>query len=267
LGTEVTSHTQAGRRSQSYGKLIRLGLSEALLTAVLLFGVMTVVRWTFGPSPISRHVETLHGRLAIVGVIVGLFLIAIMLFPPSRYTGAHMNPAISLAMWRYGLLSRPATIFYIAGQLLGSVCGVVIGGLVWGSTLSRAPLSFAVLQPAPHWTAAQVFPIEAATTGVIVLTAGLVLSSPRTAPAIPFVVGGLICLLVIALGSLSGGSDNPARQFGPAMMSGQMNLLWVYLVAPLVGGFLAPPIQKLIHPAKPATHSLCGPNRSQTASQ
>jgi glycerol uptake facilitator-like aquaporin len=239
--------------------VVLLGLSEALLTTCLLFGIVTVVRWTFGPSPISDHVRSLHGRLGIVGLAVGLLLVAIMSFPPSRASGAHMNPAISLAMWRYGLLSRAALLFYIAGQLVGSVSGVLLGAFIWGSTVSRPPLSFAVVHASRHWTAAQVFPVEAATTAALIITVGLVLSNPSTARAVPVVVGALICLLVIALGSLSGASDNPARQFGPAALSGQTSLLWVYLTAPLVGAYFAPPLQRLIRPRQPTTHSLCRP--------
>jgi glycerol uptake facilitator-like aquaporin len=256
---------EAERATQRFGhtrKLALLGLSEALLTALLLFGIVTIVRWTFGPSPISDHVGSLHWRIAIVGLAVGLLLSAIMLFPLSRASGAHMKPAISLAMWRYGSLSRAAMLWYIAGQLLGSISGALLGRLIWGSIVSRPPLSFAVVHAAPHWTAAEVFPIEAATTAALVITVGLVLSNPRTVRATPFVVGTLICLLVIAFGNLTGGSDNPARQFGPAALSGQTSLLWVYLIAPLVGGYFAPPLQRLIHPRYPTTHSLCGSNAS-----
>ena len=112
--------------------LAQLGLCEALLTAFLLFGIVTIVRWTLGPSAISDHVTGLHGRLALVGLAVAFLLIAIMLFPLSRVSGAHMNPAISVAMWRYGLLSRAAVLCYIIGQLVGSICGVLVGRLTWG---------------------------------------------------------------------------------------------------------------------------------------
>jgi glycerol uptake facilitator-like aquaporin len=260
--TGVEATTEQAGRAPNRTELAQLGLCEALLTAFLLFGIVTIVRWIFGPSPISDHITGLHGRLALVGLAVALLLIAIMLFPLSRMSGAHMNPAISLAMWRYGLLSRAAVLCYIVGQLVGSICGVLVGRLIWGPVVSRPPLSFAAVHAARHWTEAEVFAVEATTTAVIVVTASLVLSNPRTAPAIPFVIGSLIFLLVIAFGSLSGGSDNPARQFGPAILSGQTNLLWVYLVAPLVGGYLAPPLQRLIHSRHPTTHSLCRPNGS-----
>src|SRR5579862_2312136 len=140
---------QAGQ-APNQTALARLGLCEALLTAFLLFGIVTIVRWTFGPSPISDHITSLHGRLALVGLAVGLLLIAIMLFPLSRMSGAHMNPAISLAMWRYGLLSRAAVLSYIVGQLVGSICGVLVGRLIWGSTVSRPPLSLAALHAGRH---------------------------------------------------------------------------------------------------------------------
>jgi glycerol uptake facilitator-like aquaporin len=254
---EMTQPDTANSESAPARTVVLLGLSEALLTTSLLFGIVTIVRWTFGPSAISDHVRSQHGRLAIVGLAVGFLLVAIMSFPPSRASGAHMNPAISLAMWRYGLLSRAALLFYIAGQLVGSVSGVLLGALVWGSAVSQPPLSFAVVHAGRHWTAVQVFPVETATTAVLIVIVGLVLSNPRTARAVPVVVGTLICLLVITFGSLSGASDNPARQLGPAALSGQTGLLWVYLTAPLVGAYFAPSLQRLIHPGQPSTHSLC----------
>jgi hypothetical protein len=71
----------------------------------------------------------------------------------------------------------------------------------------------------------------------------------------PFIGGG-----IALLGTASGGSENPARQFGPAIASGQTRFLWAYLLAPVLAAVLAAAARRAIHPARQVmTHRLCGP--------
>ena len=148
---------------------------------------------------------------------------------------------------------------YTAAQLSGSVLGVLAARGLWGAVAARPPVSYAVLQPAPLWSTAPLFIAELIGMGVIVFLVGYFLSVHRLAPQVPWLVGGLIGLGVAALGTQTGGSLNPARQFGPAVVSGHTSELWVFLVAPMVGAELAPrllnPIQKR---RRVLTHRLCG---------
>jgi glycerol uptake facilitator protein/aquaporin Z len=104
-----------------------------------------------------------------------------------------------------------------------------------------------------------VFPVEAASMAAIIVIVALFLGSPKLASKVPFTVGTCIGLVIFSLGPVTGGVVNPARQFGPAVISGQTQLLWVFLLAPLVGGFLAPVIHRFLPGPKPTTHALCGP--------
>jgi glycerol uptake facilitator-like aquaporin len=95
---------------------------------------------------------------------------------------------------------------------------------------------------------------------VIVLIIGLCLSVPRLARAVPWLVGLFIGGAIALLGTASGGSENPARQFGPAIASGQTRFLWAYLLAPLLAAVLAAAARRAIQPAREVmTHRLCGP--------
>ncbi len=95
---------------------------------------------------------------------------------------------------------------------------------------------------------------------VIVLIVGFCLSLRRLARAVPWIVGFLVGGAIASLGTLSGGSDNPARQFGPAVNSGQTRFLWVYLLAPVLAAVLAAAARRAIHPARQVmTHRLSGP--------
>jgi glycerol uptake facilitator protein/aquaporin Z len=88
---------------------------------------------------------------------------------------------------------------------------------------------------------------------------GLCLASRRSARAVPLVVGLMVGIAIVGLGTLTGGSDNPARQFGPAIMSGSTHDLWIFMLAPLAGALLAPLIHRALLRNPLTTHALCGP--------
>src|SRR3954462_13928228 len=94
---------------------------ELMLTSVLLFGVTTVVRFVVGPSPISRAFPQIHVELLIVGAAVGVLLTGLIKSPPGKISGGHTNPAISLAMWRFGVFPAAGILPYVAAQLLGDI--------------------------------------------------------------------------------------------------------------------------------------------------
>jgi glycerol uptake facilitator-like aquaporin len=238
-------------------------LCEGALTLVLLFCVQAIVRWVFGPSPISSSVHGLHARLVIVGAIVATLLPLLILSPLGRTSGGHMNP-VSLAMWRYGILRRQAVPYYIAAQLAGSVLGVLLGRAVWGVPLGRQPVSYGVLHPATNLGALAFFALEAGTMAAIIVPVGLCLASRRSARAVPLVVGLLVGTAIASLGTLTGGSDNPARQFGPAIMSGSTRELWIFILAPLTGALIAPLIHRALRCNPLTTHALCGPGAQST---
>jgi glycerol uptake facilitator-like aquaporin len=222
---------------------------------VLLFGVVTFVRWVIGPSAISRAIPQIHLQLLIVSTAVGLLVAGLILSPPGRASGGHMNPAISLAMWRFGVFPAAGLLPYTAAQLAGSAVGALAG-----SAAARPPVSYAALQPAPSWGVGQLFGTEALSMFVIVLIIGLCLSVARLAGTVPWIVGLLVGGAIAGLGTFSGGSDNPARQFGPALNSGQTRFLCVYLLAPMLAAALAAAARRAIHPARQVTtHRLCGP--------
>jgi glycerol uptake facilitator-like aquaporin len=233
---------------------------EFLLTFVLLFGVVTFVRWVIGPSAVSRAIPDIHLQLLIIGTAVALLVAGLMISPAGRTSGGHMNPAISLAMWRFGVFPAAAVLPYLAGQLSGSALGALAAGVVWGSAAERHPVSYAALQPAASWGTGQLFGTEVVSMFVIVLVIGFSLSVPRLAGAVPWICGLLVGGAIALLGTTSGGSDNPARQFGPAVSSGQIRFLWVYLLAPMLGAALAAVARRALHPDRHVmTHRLCGP--------
>jgi glycerol uptake facilitator-like aquaporin len=232
---------------------------ELILTSILLFGVASIVRWVIGPSVISRAIPQIHGELVLVGVAVALLLAGLILSPLGRASGGHMNPAISLTMWRFGVFPGAGVVPYTVAQLLGSVVGVLAARVVWGEVIAERPVVYAALQPGPLWTIAELFAAETVSMAVIVLIVGICLADDRVARFVPWVVGVLIGMAIAVLGTSTGGSVNPARQFGPAVMSGETHFLWVYLLAPMVGAVIGAWLRQMIqHRRAVLTHRLCG---------
>jgi len=243
----------------SVARLARDSVFELMLTSILLFGVVSIVRWVVGPSRISGTIPGIHAELWIVGAAVALLLTGLILTPPGRASGGHMNPAISLAMWRFGVFPGAGVVPYTIAQLVGSVLGVIAAHRAWGNVVAEPPVVYASLQPAPGWLTWELFTTEAFGMAVIVFLVGLCLAVQRLTPFVPWIVGALVGLGIALLGTATGGSLNPARQFGPAVVSGQTQFLWAYLVAPLVGAAAAAWLRSLLqYRRKVLTHRLCG---------
>ena len=245
--------------SASFTRLARDSGFEFALTAVLLFGVVSIVRWVIGPSPISRAIPQIHIELVIVGATVGLLLAGLILSPPGRASGGHTNPAISLAMWRFGVFPGAGVLPYAVAQLLGSVVGVVGAREVWGPVVAARSVEYAALQPGPGWSTWELFVGEALGMAAIIFIVGVCLAVHRLAPFVPWIVGALVGTGIAALGTATGGSLNPARQFGPAVLSRVTLHLWVYLLAPMLGAELAVWFRQAIQSRRAVlTHRLCG---------
>src|SRR5277367_4743598 len=253
----------ATRRSR-FVELARHSALELILTSTLLFGVTTIVRFVVGPSAISRAFQQIHVELLIVGAGVGILLTGLITSPLGKISGGHMNPAVSFAMWRFGVFPAAGILPYVAAQLLGSVCGVMAARAIWGRVVEQPPVLYAVILPAPRWSAAPVFFAEAVGMAVIVFAVGYFLSVQRLAPFVPWLVGILIGLGIAMLGTETGGSLNPARQFGPAIVSGHTDKLWVFLLAPLAGAEVAARLLKTFQRrSQVLTHRLCGTEVSE----
>jgi glycerol uptake facilitator-like aquaporin len=247
------------RERISFGRLARDSAFELILTSVLLFGVVSIVRWVIGPSPISRAIPGIHAELWIVGAAVAFLLAGLILSPLGRASGGHTNPAISLAMWRFGVFPGAGVIPYAIAQLFGSVLGVATARSMWGNAMAEPPVVYAALQPGPGWSSWELFATEAFGMAVIVFLVGLCLAVQRLTPFVPWIVGALVGIGIAVLGTATGGSLNPARQFGPAVVSGQTQFLWMYLAAPLVGAAIAAWLRSLLqYRRKVLTHRLCG---------
>jgi glycerol uptake facilitator protein/aquaporin Z len=159
-------------------------------------------------------------------------------------------------MWMFGSFRLFGVIVYAAAQVAGSVAGTLLARLVWGRPFTARPVDNAVLLPAKGWNSLDVFGVEASSVCLIVLLIGIYLSSHKLSVWLPLVAGLLFGVAIAALGGLTGASENPARELGPALFSGETSDLWAYLCGPIIGALLAGVAYKILRQVPAPTHSL-----------
>jgi aquaporin Z len=180
----------------------------------------------------------LHGEsqisLAAAVVAPGLMVMAIILFM-GAVSGAHLNPAVSLAFALRGDFPWKRVPGYIVIQLLGATLACLFLYAVFGNVQHLG-----ATLPGPGYADWQALLME------IVLTATLVSVILGTASAAQNVgaiaalgVGGYIALAGLWSAPVSGTSMNPARSFGPALVSGDFSSYWVYVLGPIAGALIA----------------------------
>ncbi|MEU8233280.1 aquaporin [Actinoplanes sp. NPDC048967] len=231
---DVTARaTMRPTRVDGRAALVELGLTTAFMATVF-----TLVRWGIGTMGARATGTELRIRVIVVSVLVGLVIVGFAASPPGRFSGAHMNPAITVGLFASGSVPARRVLPYLAAQTAGSIAAAAVTRLCWGPAVAERPVRWAVVQPGPGWGGLSVTLAEAATLAVIVAVM-CVVAARRPAWPLVWIVGGLFGLQGAVLGTLTGGSANPARQLGPAVFSGEFRLLAAYLIAPVAGGVLA----------------------------
>jgi glycerol uptake facilitator protein/aquaporin Z len=133
---------------------------------------------------------------------------------------------------------------------------------MWGHA-ALSLVGYGAVGPATTWQPESVFVAEAGSLTLLILVVGFFLARRGHARLLPPVIGLFVGLVIAFLGPLSGGSINPARQLGPAALSGHTTCLWIYLVAPIVGAVLGASVHRLlIRPPRMREHALMSGSRT-----
>ena len=175
--------------------------------------------------------EATTGVLGAVGValVFGL-VIMVMVYATGHLSGAHINPAVTIAFTLTRHFSPRDAVAYMTAQFAGATAAAVVLLQVWpakpadlGATVPSIPIAGALVYEAVM-TAILMFVILAVATDVRAVGTGAAIA-----------IGGTIGLDALFGGPLTGASMNPARSFGPALLSGQWQDFWIYLIGPVVG--------------------------------
>jgi glycerol uptake facilitator-like aquaporin len=253
--------TTAGARAAARITTLRLRAwsSELVGTTVLLLTEVVLVRLLFGDgSPIAEAIPGAVARLAMIGAATGLLITGLIVSPLGRRSGGHFNPAVTAAFWLLRAIPTLDAVGYMVAQLLGSMAGVLLGRLLLGPVVAAPAVRYAAIRPAPGWPAAMVFTGEAVSAFVLMAVVVYFMTQPRLARWTPAAAGVVVGLLIVAGGLGSGGSFNPARQFGPALLAHEWGHPASYLAGPVAGAAVLALIARAVLPPRPVSCALCG---------
>ena len=167
-----------------------------------------------------------------VAIVFGLVIVA-MAYSIGNVSGCHINPAVSLAMLISGKMTAADFIGYIVAQFAGAIAGAAAMIPFLGSDCGFGANALF------EGSIGKSFAIEAILTFIFVLAILGVTSKVENSSVAGLVIGLSLTLVHILGIHFTGTSVNPARSFGPALFSGSLDTVWVFILAPLVGGAVA----------------------------
>lgn len=204
--------------------LLRRAFAEALAAFALVFAGCGAI--------ITNQVR--DGALGTVGVaIVFGLVIMVMVYATGHLSGAHINPAVTIAFAVARHLPSREASAYVAAQLAGALAASLTLLAIWPST--PADLGATV----PSIGAGSAFVYELVMTAILMFVIMAVATDTRAVGAAAAIaIGGVIGLDALFGGPLTGASMNPARSLAPALVAGQWHDIWVYLAGPVAGACL-----------------------------
>jgi aquaporin NIP len=200
-------------------------------------------------------VDAKTGTLGHIGVAITFGLvIMVMIYAVGHISGAHFNPAVTFAFALTRHFPRGRTLAYWSAQLLGALSAAAV---LRGSLGNIADVG----ATQPFGSQAQSFLWELALTFFLMFVIMAVATDTRAVgEAAAIAIGGTVGLDALFGGPVSGASMNPARSIGPALVSGNLHALWLYIVAPIFGAvFGAVAYQFVRGEPVEATESLLAP--------
>lgn len=230
--------------SQVGQRPLRAAVTEFIGTAILVF-----VGTSAAVASAARGTDVFD-TLAVV-LAFGLTLVALVA-AFGHVSGCHLNPAVTVGLAATGRFPWSAAGVYVVAQLVGGVAGAAATWFSYGGR-ARSEAALGATFPAEGVSVGRAFMIELLVTFVLVLVVVSVATDDRAESAVaPVAVGFALAAGIFVAGPLTGGAVNPARAFGPNLLAGELAPLWLYLVAPTLGGLLAALLYaRVLAPAQP----------------
>jgi MIP family channel proteins len=182
-----------------------------------------------GPGAAMVNAVT-GGALGTTGIALAFaFVVMAMIYALGHVSGAHINPAVTVALWSSGRFPGREVTPYIGAQCAGAVAASYVLLAVLGNVGHLGATLPTVAPP-------QAFALECLLSFALMLVITAVATDNRIPPGFaPIAIGLTVGFCALTGGPLTGASMNPARSFGPAVVGGLWHAHWLYWVAPITG--------------------------------
>lgn len=222
----------------------RAYLAEGIATyGLVFFGPLSVI------LAISAFGEGLTTQSVLFIALAHGGAIALMIYTFGHISGAHINPAVTISMMITKKIGIVDGVGYIASQLIGAVAAAATLKVILPEL--GAKVNFGT-QGGPsellNKSISSGFAVEAILTFFLVVVIFMTAVHKKASPGWHgFTIGGMIFLIHLIAVPLTGASVNPARTFGPALISGFWEYHWLYWAAPILGGIIAGLIMNYVY--------------------
>jgi len=177
--------------------------------------------------------DVTNGAVSHVGIAItfGLIVMA-MIYSFGSISGAHINPAVTIAFSFTDRFNKKDLVPYLLAQLLGAF---LASGVLRYLFQEHENLGATL----PYGTSGQSFILEVILTYFLMLVIIFVSQNKEVTNLTGIAVGATVLLEAMFAGPITGASMNPARSIAPAVVSGNISELWIYILAPIIGAILA----------------------------
>lgn len=212
---------------------------EAALLGTFMVSACLFSALLFYPAgPVARLIPDPFQRRVLMGVAMGATAVALNYSAWGKQSGAHYNPAVTLAFARLGKIARGDVVGYVSAQFVGALAGVFLAGLVVRNMLAHSEVHYAVTRPGSGGVAVA-FIAEAVISWILMTVVLTTSNRAKLAPYTGLFAGLLVATFIAIEAPLSGMSMNPARTVGSGFWAQDWTAVWIYFTAPTVGMLLA----------------------------
>jgi len=194
----------------------------------------------------SIMIDSIHNEIGNIGIGLsfGLSVMSVV-YAIGSVSGAHINPAVSIAFWLDKKLMTKDLIPYIFFQIIG---GILASTLLF-FLLPESKTMGETLVKCDDWKL--VFIVEFIITFILMFVILQVSDKSRNLDRFSGIaIGGVVAFAAIFVGPISGASMNPARSISPAILINDFSYLWIYIVSPILGAVLSVFVYKIIQTRK-----------------
>ncbi|KAL5739056.1 hypothetical protein ACOSQ2_028236 [Xanthoceras sorbifolium] len=210
---------------KSFGELYPPGFLRKVVAEIIATYLLVFV--TCGSASLSANDE--HKVAKLGASVAGGLIVTVMIYAVGHISGAHMNPAVTLAFSATRHFPWRQVPMYAAAQLTGAISAALTLRVLLHPIQRVGTTS-------PAGTELQALIMEIVVTfSMMFVTSAVATDSKAVGELAGVAVGSAVCITSILAGPVSGGSMNPARTIGPAIASSYYKGIWVYVVGPVTG--------------------------------